>query len=53
MKWFNFTKEKYNHLFLAIVILTNFLHKCHVNITYKVIGDQIEDPIDYSWYRDF
>ncbi len=39
MKLSNFTKEKYNNLFLAIVILINFLNKCHVNITYKVIGD--------------
>jgi hypothetical protein len=28
MKHFDFIKEKYNHLFIAIALLINFLHKC-------------------------
>jgi hypothetical protein len=35
--WFH--KDKYNNLFLAVVILTNFLRKCHLKFTYEVIGD--------------
>jgi hypothetical protein len=28
MKHFDSIKEKYNHLFIAIALLINFLHKC-------------------------
>lgn len=39
MKCFDSTKEVYIHLFQAIIILTNFLHKHHLNFTYKIIND--------------
>jgi hypothetical protein len=29
MKRFDSTKQKYNHLFRATTLLTNFLHRCH------------------------
>jgi hypothetical protein len=33
------TKEKVNHLFKAITLLTNFLHKHRQNFTFEVIGE--------------
>jgi hypothetical protein len=53
MKCFDFTKEKYNTLFQAVTIINNFLHKCHIDFTFKIINDQIEDPIDFKWDGDF
>lgn len=54
MKHFDSTMDKYNHLFEgAISILINFLHKCHVNSTYEVIGNQVDDLIDYDWDANF
>lgn len=54
MKHFDSTMDKCNHLFEgAISILINFLHKCHVNFTYEVIGNQVDDPFDYGWDGDF
>ncbi len=47
------TKDNYSHLFEVVVILTNFLHKCHFNFTYKVMSDPIDDLIDYGWDGDF
>jgi hypothetical protein len=43
-----FHKSKYSHLLHATSILTNFLHKCQMDLTYKIIGDQIEDPTKYA-----
>jgi hypothetical protein len=54
MKHFDSTMDKYNHLFeVAISILINLLHKCHVNSTYEVIGNQVDDLIDYDWDANF
>ncbi len=53
MKCFDFTKEKYNFLFQAITIINIFLHRCHLDFTYKIINDQIEDLIDFNWDGDF
>jgi hypothetical protein len=53
MKCFESKKENNIHLFLAIVILTNVLFKYHLNFTYEVIGNQINDPIDYIWDVNF
>ncbi len=41
MKRFDSTKPKYAHLFKDVALLTNFLHKRHMDLTYKVVGDQI------------
>jgi hypothetical protein len=38
MKCFDSTKKK-NHVFQVVAILTNFLHICHLEFTYEVIGD--------------
>jgi hypothetical protein len=39
MKCFDSTKEIYIHFFQVTNILTNFLHKYHLNFTYKIIND--------------
>jgi hypothetical protein len=39
MKIFNLTKQEYNHIFRAITLLTNFLHKHHQDFMIKVIGE--------------
>jgi hypothetical protein len=51
MKRFDSTKEKYNCLFLVATILTNFLHECYLNNTYKIIGDQIDNATKYGWHE--
>jgi hypothetical protein len=53
MKRFDSTKPKYAHLFKDVALLTNFLHKRHMDLTYKVVGDQIINPITHAWARDF
>ncbi len=54
MKHFDSTMDKYNHLFEgAISILINFLHKCHINSTYEIIGNQVDDPVDYDQDANF
>ncbi len=46
-------KEKCIHFLKVVIILINFLHSHHLEFTYEVIGDQIEDQIDYDWDGDF
>jgi hypothetical protein len=41
MKRFDFTKPKYNTLFKVVALLTNILHKCHMEFTYEVINKHI------------
>lgn len=53
MKCFESTKENNIPLFLATVILIKFLFKHHLNFTYEVIGNQINDPTNYIWDVDF
>jgi hypothetical protein len=48
MKHFDSTKSKYNHLFCATTILTNFLHRHWMYFIYKILGNQIEDLDDYG-----
>ncbi len=50
MKHFDSIKKKI-HLFLVIV-MSNFLHKLYLEFTYEIIGNQIEDLINYSWEGD-
>ncbi len=33
--------------------MNNFLHRLYLEFTYDVIGNQIEDLINYSWDGDF
>jgi hypothetical protein len=44
MKHFDITKSKYNHLFHATMILTNFLHKFQMEFTYEIIDNQNQKP---------
>jgi hypothetical protein len=39
MKRFDSTKPKYAQLFRVVILLTDFLHKKHMDFTYKVVGD--------------
>jgi hypothetical protein len=48
MKHFNSIKPNYNNLFKTSIILINFLHKHHLNFTYDVIGDHIDNLVDYG-----
>ncbi len=48
IKCFDFAKQKCSHLFLATIIMINFLHKYCIDFTYEINNDQIEDPIDYG-----
>jgi hypothetical protein len=43
MKYFGFTKDKYNHLFKIITLLINFFHMCHQDFTLEVIGEHLDD----------
>jgi hypothetical protein len=49
--WFH--KAQIHSFFHATTILTNYLHRCHMDFTYEVIGNQIQDPINYGWDGDF
>jgi len=53
MKRFDSTKPKKINLFQASVILTNYLHCCQINLTYKVIRDQNLDPTTQRWVEDY
>jgi hypothetical protein len=48
--WFYFLNS---HVFQIVAILTNFLCICHLEFTYEVIGDEIEDLANYGWDGDF
>ncbi len=50
MKRFDSTKGKYNRFFHAT---TNYIHRCHMDFTYKFINDQIQNPTNYDLDRDF
>jgi hypothetical protein len=41
MKKIDSIKGKYNHFFLVIIIIINFVHKNYMDFTYEVIRDQI------------
>ncbi len=41
MKKIDSIKGKYNHFFLVIIIIINFVHRNCMDFTYEVIGDQI------------
>jgi hypothetical protein len=41
MKKFDSIKGKYNHFFLVIIIIINFVHRNCMDFTYEVMSDQI------------
>ncbi len=43
MKYFCFTKDKYNHLFKITALLINFFHMCPHDFTFEVIGKHLDD----------
>ncbi len=53
MKNFDSTKPKCSHLFKSGTLLTNFLHKRRMELTYEVIDDHLLNPEDHGWVRDF
>ncbi len=53
MKRFDSTKPKYSHLFQAVTILINFLHKKCMDFTYEIIGDHDTNLATHGWARDF
>ncbi len=48
IKRFDSTKPKYAHLFQIAIVLTNFLHRKHMDLTYEVVGDYIVNPITHG-----
>jgi hypothetical protein len=53
MKFFDYTKGEYNHFFLVTTIVINFMHRHHMDFTYEVIGNQINNLTDYGQNGDF
>jgi hypothetical protein len=53
MKKIYLTKPKHNHLFKVVVILINFLHRRCMDFRFKVIGEQMPNPIDHGWDGNF
>jgi hypothetical protein len=47
------TKQKYNHLFKAATILTNFLHRCHQDFTIEVIDEHQDYLAQHGWDGDY
>jgi hypothetical protein len=47
MNRFDWTKPKYAHLFETTTLLTNFLHRKDMDLTYKV-GDLITNPTTHG-----
>jgi hypothetical protein len=53
MKIFDSTKQKYNHLFGATTLLTNFLHKCCQDFMIEVIGEHQINHGEHGWDGDY
>jgi hypothetical protein len=49
IKIFDSTKQKYNHLFRATTLLTNFLHRCHQDFMIEIIGEHQANPVEHGW----
>jgi hypothetical protein len=53
MKIFDSTRQKYNHLFKATTLLTNFLHRCYHNFNREVISEHQDNLVEYGWDGDY
>ncbi len=53
MKKFDSTKLRYSHLFKSRALLTNFLHRRRMDLTYEVINDHLPNLEDHEWAGDF
>jgi len=49
MKIFDSIKQKYNHLFRATTLLTNFLHRCRQDFMIEIIGEHQANPVEHGW----
>jgi hypothetical protein len=53
MKRFDSTKPKYAHVFWGVTLLTNFLYRRRMDLTYDVVSDQIANWATHGWAKDF
>jgi hypothetical protein len=53
MKCFDSIKEKYNHLFRIVTLLTNFLHMHHQDFTIEFFGEHHNDLTKHGWDGDY
>jgi hypothetical protein len=53
MKRFDSTKQKYNHLFKAATLLTNFLNRRHQDFTIEIIGEHQDNLAKHGWDGDY
>jgi hypothetical protein len=49
MKKIESTKGKYTHFCCETIVLSNYLHKCYMDFTYEVIGNQIQTQLIGSY----
>jgi len=50
---FDSTRQKYNHLFKATTLLTNFLHRCYHDFNREVISEHQDNLVEYGWDGDY
>jgi len=53
MKRFDNTKPRYSHFFKSRTLLTNFLHRRVMDLTYEVNTDHLPNLKDHKWDGDF
>jgi hypothetical protein len=53
MKRIDSTKLKYTILSKSTTILTNFLNKRQMDFTFEIIGEQLPNPANHGWEKDF
>jgi hypothetical protein len=53
MKRFDVTKPRHSQLFKYGALLTNFLHRRRMDLTYEVISDHLPNLENRRWARDF
>jgi hypothetical protein len=52
MKIFDSTKPKHTSLFKVTHILTNFLHRYQMDLTFEVISKHIHNYVNHGWDGD-
>lgn len=53
IKQFDAIKSKHNHLFRAMAILTNSIHRCRMDFAHDVVGKQVERVQSCGWDGDY
>lgn len=51
MKWYKALKVKYDHLFWATTLMTNYLHHRHMDFANEVIGAHIINENEHGWEK--